>query len=140
MKITKQTLKRIIKEELEEVLSGASDFQNLLDLDPNEIQTIVELFGTDEEGYVEQAKTFLDSFEIDGDKTYSLHNLLKFYNQGYMSQKQLADMLRRTFSPELKTDEQVQEAMEIMRKREQFPMIDPNSPSENSMTELPDYF
>lgn len=145
-KVTKSYIKQLVKEalkerlELEEVLSGASDFQNLLDLEPNETQTIVKLFGTQEEGYVEQAKAILDSFEIDGNKAFTLYNILDSYNKGYMGKEQLADMLRRIFNPELGTDEQVQKAMETMRQRKQFPMIDTNSPSEKPMIELPDYF
>lgn len=127
MKITKEMLKTIIKEELEAVVSEASDLDSFYGLDQEERESIKELLDSDDPSIVEMGKAILDSFEIDGQLFYRFKNFLRSYNDGIMTTKEMKRFLERTFSLD---EESAEEAMETLRGRKEFPMIDPAGSSE----------
>ena len=131
MKITKQTLKRIIREELEAVVSEASDLDSFYglekELEQEQRESIKELLDSDDPSIVDMGIAILDSFEINGKLFYEFWNYLKAYNNGIVTTKEMKSFLKGTFSLD---EESAEKAMETLRGRQEFPMIDPAGSSE----------
>ena len=94
MKITKEVLKTIIKEELEAVVSEASDLDSFYALEQEERESIKELLDSDDPSIVNMGKAILDSFEINGQLFYRFKNFLRSYNDGLVTTKEMKTKMR----------------------------------------------
>ena len=88
---------------------------------------IENLLSSGDPSLVEMGKTILDSFGIDGLKFYRVRNMLIAYKEGMLTPKEFRKFLERTYFID---EKQASEAMEILRSRKEFPMIDPSGSSE----------
>lgn len=127
MKLNKETLKRIIKEELDAVVSEASDLDSFYALGQEEREGIRDLLDSDDPSLVNMGKSLLDAFEINGQLFYRFKNFLRSYNDGLLTTKEMKNFLGRTFGLD---EDSIEKALERLREREEFPMIDPEGSSE----------